>query len=156
MNITATLFAQMLTFAVLVWFVWKFLWDPMTNMMEDRKKRVAEGLESAERGKKDLELAQQKAAEHIRDGKHAASDILAQAQKRANEIIEEAKEQARAEGERIVTAANAEVEQEVNRAREHLRSQLVDISVAGASKVLEKEIDAKAHDDLLKELVAKI
>lgn len=156
MNVTATLFGQMLTFAVLVWFIMKFLWDPMTKMMEDRKKRIADGLAAAERGKHEQELAEKRAAEVIHEAKDEAAQIVAQAQKRASEIVEEAKNNARAEGDRLIAAANAEIEQEVNRAKEHLRGQVVSIAVSGAGKVLNKEIDAKAHDALLKDLVAQI
>ncbi len=156
MNVTATLIGQMLTFAVLVWFVNRFLWGPMTQMMEDRKTRIAEGLAAAERGKHEQELAERRATEVIHEAKQQAAEILAQAQKRANEIVEEAKDTARAEGQRIVAAANAEIDQEVNRAKEQLRGQVVTLAVTGAGKVLRKEIDPKAHDDLLQDLVAQL
>lgn len=156
MNVTATLIAQIATFAVLVWFINAFLWGPMTKMMEDRRKRIADGLAAAERGKHEQELAEQRAKEVIHEAKQQAADILAQAQKRANEIVEEAKANARNEGDRLLAAANAEIEQEVYRAKEQLRGQVVSIAVAGAAKVLSREIDAKAHDALLKDLVAQI
>ncbi len=156
MNVTATLIGQMLTFFVLVWFVWRFLWDPMTQMMEDRKKRIADGLAAAERGKHEQELAEQRAKEVIHEAKDKAAEILAQAQKRASEIVEEAKDAARAEGDRLKAAAHAEIDQEVNRAKEHLRGQVVTLAVAGASKVLSKEIDEKSQDALLQDLVAQI
>lgn len=156
MNVTATLIGQIVTFAVLVWFINRFLWGPMTQMMEDRKKRIADGLAAAERGKHEQELAEKRAAEVIHEAKEQAAQIIAQAQKRAGEIVEEAKDNARAEGDRLIAAANAEIEQEVHRAKEHLRGQVVSISIAGASKVLGKEIDDKAHDALLKDLVAQI
>ncbi len=156
MNITATLIGQMLTFAVLVWFINRFLWDPMTQMMEERKKRIADGLAAAERGKHEQELAEKRAKEHIHEAKEQAAEILAQAQKRANEIVEEAKEQARAEGDRLITAANAEIEQNVFRAREQLRGQVVSLAMAGAGKVLGREVDEKANASLIKDLVAQI
>ncbi|WP_303902400.1 F0F1 ATP synthase subunit B [Thiohalomonas denitrificans] len=156
MNVTATLFGQMLTFFVLVWFVWKFLWDPMTQMMEDRKKRIADGLAAAERGKHEQELAEKRAAEVIHEAKEKAAGIIAQAQKRGSEIVEEAKETARTEGERIKASAESDIEQEVNRAKESLRGKVVSLSVAGASKVLAREIDEKSQEDLLKDLVAQI
>lgn len=156
MNITATLFGQVVTFALLVWFIRRFLWDPMTRMMEDRKKRIADGLAAAERGKHEQELAEKRAIEVIHEAKAQAAEILAQAQKRSNEIIDEAKNSARSEGERLLAAANAEIEQEVNRAREQLRGQVVSLSVAGASKVLQREIDEKAHDQMLQDLVAQL
>jgi F-type H+-transporting ATPase subunit b len=156
MSITATLIGQMITFAILVWFIGKYLWDPMTQMMDDRKKRIAEGLAAAERGLHEQELAEKNAAKHIRTAKEQAAEIIAQAQKRSAEIIEEAKIDAKAEGERLITAANAEIEQEMNRAKETLRGQVVDISMAAASKILNKEISAKAHNDLLKDVVGQL
>ncbi len=156
MNVTATLIGQMLTFAVLVWFINRFLWDPMTKMMEDRKKRIADGLAAAERGKHEQELAEKHAKEVIHEAKQQAAEIISQAQKRAAEIVDEAKGNARTEGERLLTAANAEIQQEVNRAKEQLRGQVVSLAVAGAGRVLNREIDTKAHDELLKDLVAQI
>ena len=156
MSITATLIGQMITFAILVWFIGKYLWGPMTQMMDDRKKRIADGLAAAERGKHEQELAEQKATKRIKEAKEQAADILAQAQRRGAEIIEEAKNDAKAEGERLITAANAEIEQEVNRAKEALRGQVVDITVAAAAKIIKKEIDVKAHGDLLKDVVGQL
>ncbi len=156
MSITATLIGQMITFAILVWFIGKYLWDPMTQMMDDRKKRIADGLAAAERGIHEQELAEQKATQHIKEAKDQAADILAQAHKRGVEIIEEAKLDAKAEGERLIVAANAEIDQEINRAKESLRAQVVDISIAAAAKIIKKEIDAKAHGELLKDVVGQI
>lgn len=156
MSITATLIGQILTFAVLVWFIGKFLWGPLTNLMEDRKKRIAEGLAAAERGLHEKQLAEKKAKEHIKEAKTQAAEIISQAQKRASEIIEDAKIEARAEGERLIHAANAEIEQEINRAKESLREQVVSITVAASSKILKKEIDAKAHGEILDEVVGQI
>jgi len=155
-NVTATLFGQIIVFALLIWFINRFLWGPLTGVMEARKKRIADGLAAAERGKHEQELAEQRAAEVLHEAKGRASEIINQAQKRANEIVEEAKDNARAEAERLVAAANAEIEQETNRAREELRGQVVELAVAGASKVLKREVDAKAHDELLKDLVAQM
>ncbi len=156
MNINATLIGQAISFIFFVWFTMKFVWPPIMSALEERKKKIADGLAAAERGKHEQELAEQRAKEVITEAKQEASNIIAQAQKRANEIVEEAKDTARAEGDRIVASANAEIEQEVNRAKEHLRGQVVSIAVAGAGKVLSREIDAKAHDDLLKDLVSQI
>ncbi len=156
MNINATLIGQAISFIFFVWFTMKFVWPPIMSALEERKKKIADGLAAAERGKHEQELAEQRAAEVIAEAKQEASNIIAQAQKRASEIVEEAKETARAEGDRIVASANAEIEQEVNRAKEHLRGQVVSIAVAGAGKVLSREIDEKAHDDLLKDLVSQI
>lgn len=156
MNINATLIGQAISFIFFVWFTMKFVWPPIMSALEERKKKIADGLAAAERGKHEQALAEQRAAEVITEAKQEASNIIAQAQKRANEIVEEAKETARTEGDRIVASANAEIEQEVNRAKESLRGQVVSIAVAGAGKVLKREIDAKAHDDLLQDLVSQI
>lgn len=156
MNINATLIGQAISFIFFVWFCMKFVWPPIMAALEERKKKIAEGLAAAERGIHEQELAEQRAAELIVEAKKEASTIIAQANKRASDIVEEAKGTARTEGERIVAAASAEIEQEVNRAKEHLRGQVVSIAVAGAGKVLGREIDDKAHDSLLKDLVSQI
>ena len=156
MNITVTLFAQIIAFVLLIWFVNRLLWGPASKMLEDRQKRIADGLAASEKGKHELELAEKKAKEVLQEAKNRAGEIVAQAEKRANEMVEEAKGDARTEAERIVSAANAEIEREVNRAKEGLRAEVAGVAVAGASKILKKEIDAKAHDDLVKDLVAQI
>ena len=156
MNINLTLIGQTLTFIVFVWFTMKFVWPPIMTALNERKKKIADGLAAAERGAHEKELAEKKAAEVLHEAKQQAQDIINQAQKRASEIVEESKQTARGEAERIVSAANAEIEQEVNRAREELRGQVANLAVAGASKILKREIDAKANEDLLKDLVAQI
>ncbi len=156
MNINATLLGQTIMFAMFVWFCMKFVWPPIMAALEARKKLIADGLAAGERGKHDLDLAAKRSAEILREGKEKAADIIALGDKRASEIVEEAKEQAKLEGQRIITAAKAEIEQEVFRAKEHLRTQVSAIALAGASKILGREIDAKAHNDLLETLVAKI
>jgi F-type H+-transporting ATPase subunit b len=156
MNINATLLGQAISFFVFVWFCMKIVWPPIIAALEERKKKIVDGLAAAERGKHEQELAEQRAAELIAEAKQQAAGIITQAQKRANEIVDESKNTARTEGERILAAANAEIDQEVNRAKEHLRGQVVSIAVAGAGKVLKREIDAKAHDDLLQDLVSQI
>jgi len=155
-NITVTLLAQMIAFGLLIWFVNKVMWGPLSGIMEARQKRIADGLAAAEKGKHEEELAKKKAIEVIKEAKNQAADIVAQGQKRASEIVEEAKVTARTEGERIITAANADIEREINQAREVLRTQVAGIAVAGAEKVLKREIDAKSHDALLIELAAEI
>lgn len=156
MNINLTLIGQSITFFVFVWFCMKFVWPPIMAALNERKQKIADGLAAAERGAHEQELAQKKATETLHEAKQQAQEIINQAQKRASEIVDEAKEGARSEAERIVTAANAEIEQEVNRAREQLRSQVASLAVAGASRVLKREIDAAANEDLLKDLVAEL
>jgi len=155
-NITVTLIAQMLAFGLLIWFVNKVMWGPLSGIMAARQKRIADGLAAAEKGKHEQELAEKRAKEILKAAKDQAAEIIAQSQKRASEIVEEAKDTARTEGERIVTAANAEIDREVNQAREALRGQVAVLAVAGAEKVLKREIDAKAHGDLLNDLAAQI
>lgn len=156
MNINLTLIGQTIAFAVFVWFCMKFVWPPIMNALAQRKKEIAEGLAAAERGHHERALAEQHAKDVLHGAKEQAADIIAQAQKRAAEIIDEAKADAKAEGQRLLTAARAEIEQEFNQAREQLRGQVVSLAVAGASKVLEREIDSEAHDGLLNELAAQI
>lgn len=156
MNINLTLIGQTISFAVFVWFCMKFVWPPIMNALAKRKKEIADGLAAAERGHRERELAEDHAKQVLHGAKEEAAVIIAQAQKRAAEIIDEAKADAKTEGQRLITAAQAEIEQEFNQAREQLRSQVVSLAVAGASKVLEREIDAKAHGDLLNELATQI
>ena len=156
MNVTATLFGQMITFAVLVWFIQHFLWGPLTNLLAERNKRIGDGLAAAERGKQELELAGKRSAEVLQEGKQQAAGIIAQAEKRAQEIIEEAKRAAQLEGERMIASAKAEIAQEVSRAKETLRSQVSALAVAGAEKILRREVDAKTHADLLRAVEAEL
>lgn len=156
MNITITLLAQMIAFGLLIWFVNKVMWGPLSGIMEARQKRIADGLAAAEKGKHEQVLAEKRAIEVLKEAKNQATEIVAQGQKRASEIVEEAKDTARVEGERIVTAANAEIEREVNQAKEALRTQVAVLAVAGAEKVLKREIDAKAHEALLSDVAAQI
>lgn len=156
MNINATLIGQSIAFFIFVLFVMKYVWPPLVAALEERRKTIADGLAAAEKGKHEQELAEKAAEKHIKQAKEQAAEILAQAQKRAGEIVDEAKGDARAEAERIRTAAAAEVDQEVNRAKEHLRQQVGSLAVAGAEKILKREIDVKAHGDLVNELIAQI
>lgn len=156
MNINLTLFAQSIVFAVFVWFCMKFVWPPIMHALEARRKQIADGLAAAERGKHEQELAQKRATEVLHEAKQQAQEIIAKAEKRAAEIVEEAKTEAKTEGQRIVSAAQSEIDQEVNRAKEGLRAQVVSIALAGASKVLERELDEKTHNDLLSKLAAQI
>lgn len=156
MNINLTLFGQSITFALFVWFCYAYVWPPLIGALTERRKQIADGLAAAERGQHAHELAEKKAAEHIKESKDKAADILAQAQKRASEIVEEAKEDARTEAERIIAGATAEIEQEANRAREHLRKEVVALAIAGAEKVLGREVDESAHASSLNELSAKL
>ncbi len=149
MNINLTLLAQAVSFAILIWFTARFVWPPLLNAVENRQKTIADGLAAGERGRHELEMASKRSVEALREAKHQAADIIAQAEKRAVALIDEAKEQAKLEGERILTGAKAELDQEVFRAKEALRQQVADLAVSGAEKILRREIDAKAHADIL-------
>jgi len=156
MNITVSLFGQMAAFILLIWFVNKVLWGPLSGILAERQKRIADGLAAADKGKHELELSEKRAKDGLKQAKEQAAEIISQAEKRGNEIVEEAKSSARQEGERLLVAAKAEIDQEANRAREQLRGQVAGIAAAGASKILGREIDENAHADLLKDLVAQI
>jgi F-type H+-transporting ATPase subunit b len=156
MNINFTLFSQAMAFAIFIWFTVKFVWPPLMRAIETRQKTIADGLAAGERGRHELELAGHRSADVVREAKQRASDIIAQAEKRASQIIEEAKGAAKDEGNRILVGAKAEVEQEVFRAREALRQQVADLAVAGASKILHREVDSKTHADLLTSLKAEL
>lgn len=156
MNVTATLFGQMLTFTVLVWFVMRFLWEPVIRMLEDRKKRIADGLAAADRGHHEKELAEKRAKELLVNAKEQAAEIIAQAQRRADEIVEESKDDARAEGQRLVTAAHAEIEQLLNQAKEQLRHQVVGIALTAAEQILMREVDVDEHNRMLEKLVNQL
>ena len=149
MNINLTLFAQAITFAAFIWFTARFVWPHLSRAIEARQKHIAEGLAAAERGKQDLEQASVRAADMQRDARQQAQEILAQAETRAAQIIDEAKVAAGEEGARLIAGAKAEIEQEVSRARETLRTQVAQLAVAGAEQILRREVDAKAHAELL-------
>ena len=156
MNINLTLIAQLIAFVVFVIFCMKIVWPPIMAMLDERKKKIADGLAEAERGMKQQELAEQGAEKKLAEAKQQASEILGQAQKRANEIVDDAKSVAMDEGNRIKEAAHAEVDKEVNRAKEALRTQVSTIAVAGAERILKKEINASSHQDILDDLAAQI
>ena len=156
MNINLTLFGQTFAFAIFVWFCMKFVWPPITKAMQERQKKIAEGLDAAGRAQQDLKLAQEKVTNTLRETKEQATLILEQAIKHASAIVEEAKQQARAEGERLVNAARAEIEQEVNRAKDQLRAQVAALAVLGAEKILESQVDAKVHNDLVEKLASQL
>lgn len=149
MNLNATLFAQLVVFFILAWFTMKFVWPPIVKALDERAKKIADGLAAAERGKHDLELATKRSADALREGKEKTAELLAQAEKRAAQIVEEAKATAKVEAERIITGAKAEIDQEAMRAKETLREQVATLAVAGAEKILRREINAQAHADLL-------
>ncbi|HSI28653.1 MAG TPA: F0F1 ATP synthase subunit B [Methylophilus sp.] len=156
MNINFTLIAQAIAFAVLIWFTVKFVWPPLLKAIETRQKEIADGLAAAQEGRSALEVAAKKSDATLNEAKQKASEIIGQAEKRAAQLIDEAKVNAKAEGDRIIAGAKAKIDQEVNRAKEGLRAQVSTLAVAGAEKILRKEIDAKAHSEMLTKLAAEL
>ena len=156
MNINATLLGQSIAFALFVLLTMKFIWPLLTQALEERKKTIADGLAAGEKGRRELELGEKKALETIKKAKQDAAEVIALADKRAAEIADEAKDAAKAEADRIVAAARADIEQEVNRAKEHLRVAVSELAVVGATRILEKEVDAKAHAKLLETVVKQL
>ena len=156
MNINLTLIAQLMSFAVFVWFTMKFIWPPLVRAMDERKTKIADGLAAAERGQHEQELAEKRAAERLHEAKAQAAEIKANAEKQGAMIIEEARLKAQEEGARQLAAAQAEIEQETNKAREQLRHKVAELSVMGAEKILRKEIDVDAHKDIVDAVAAHI
>ena len=149
MSFNLTVIAQAVAFALFIWFTVKFIWPPMLRAIEARQKQIADGLAAAEQGKKSLEVSSKQAELAIQEARGRAAEIVTQAEKRGAQVVEEAKTTAKAEGDREKAAAKADIQQEASRAREQLREQVAALAVAGAEKILRREVDAKAHADLL-------
>ena len=156
MNINLTLIGQMVAFVGFVVFCMEFVWPPIIAAMQERADKIADGLAAADRASHDLELAQEKAVERLKEAKEEAAGIVEAANKRGNQLVEEAKQSALVEAERVKASAEAEIEQEVNRAREHLRSQVAVLSLAGAEKILAAEIDPETHAGMVEKLAAEL
>jgi F-type H+-transporting ATPase subunit b len=152
MNINLTLFAQAIVFAAFIWVTVKFVWPFMLRAIEARQKTIADGLAAAEQGRRSLESSTRQAEEAVMHARSRAAEILAQAEKRAAQLIDEARMAAKEQGNREKAAAKAEIEQELTRAREQLRDQVATLAVAGAEKILRREVDARAHSDLLESI----
>jgi F-type H+-transporting ATPase subunit b len=149
MNINLTLLMQAFAFGAFIWFTAKFVWPPLSKAIAERQKQIADGLAAAERGKQDFAQAEKRVAEVVGEAKARATEIVTLAEKQRNETIEKAKGEALAEAEKVKAMKLAELDQEVVRAKETLRNQVADLAVAGAEKILKREVDAKAHADLL-------
>lgn len=156
MDINITLIWEMVVFALFVWVTMKFIWPPMMRAMEERKKKIADGLAAAAQGKRELELAQQKSAHALQETKQQASVIVEQSNARAAQIIEDAKTRGEQEGKRIITNAQTEIDQQIHRARTELCAEMSAIVIAGAEKILAKSIDASVHAKMLDDLIAEI
>ena len=154
MNITVTLIGQSIAFFLFVVFTMKYVWPPIINALEKRKKTIADGLAAGEKGHQELELAQRRFEELVKEGKKSAADIIDQAQKRHDEIVEEAKVAARKESEWIREGARSEIDQEKEIARQGLRQQVAELALLGAEQILMREVDRKAHNDVLSKISA--
>jgi F-type H+-transporting ATPase subunit b len=152
MNLTFTLFAQAAVFIAFVLFTKRFVWPYMLRAIETRQKTIADGLAAAEEGRRSLEVSSRRADEELRKARDRATEVLAQAERRAAQMIEEARNAAKEEGAREKTAAKAEIAQEITRAREQLRDHVASLAVAGAEKILRREVDARAHGELLESI----
>lgn len=156
MSINLTLIGQTIGFILFVWFCMRYVWPPLVDALHNRQARIADGLAAAERGEHEEELARQRAEESLREAKERAAEIVDNAQKRAGEIVEESKETARSEADRIKQQARAEIERETTRAREQLRGEVAALTLAGAEKVLDSEVDRDRHARTLDELVEEL
>ena len=156
MNINMTIFGQIISFIIFVYLCMKYVWPPLTAALAERQKKIAEGLDAADKAARDLEAAQQSVEAELQKSKAQAAELIEQANKRANQIVDEAKTAAHAEGDRIKAAAAAEVEQEVNRAKEALRAQVATLAVAGAEKILGASVDVNNHQELVDKLAAEL
>ena len=156
MNINLTLIMQAAAFAAFIWFTAKFVWPPLMRAVEARQKQIADGLAAAEEGRKSLANAEKRISDLVGEARAKAGEIVAQGEKFRQETVEQAKAEAKAEADRIVAAAKAEIAQEVARAKEDLRHQVSSLAIAGAEKILKREVDAKAHADLLAEIQRQV
>ena len=156
MNINLTLIGQMIAFVCFVVFCMRYVWPPILAAMAEREKKIADGLAAADRASHDLELAQEKAVERLKEAKIEAAGIVDSANKRAGQLVEEAKDAAIVEADRVKASAQAEIEQETNRAREQLRGQVAALSLAGVEKVLGSAIDHEAHNELVEKLASEL
>jgi F-type H+-transporting ATPase subunit b len=156
MNINFTLVMQAVAFAAFIWFTAKFVWPPLMRAIETRQKQIADGLAAGEQGRASLASAEKRINDLLHEARAKASEIVAQGEKFRGETVEHAKVEAKAEADRIVAAAKAEIEQEVARAKEQLRNQVADLAVAGARRILGREVDAKAHADILSDIQRQI
>ncbi len=154
--ITGTLLVQIVVFLVFVYFIKKVLWGPVIRIVDERRQKISEGLAAAERGRIELDEAIKEAESRLAKSQDEARELLANAQRQANETLEQALEDARQEGDRIVSAAREEIDQAVASAKEDLRREVGELAVSGAERILKREIDAKAHNDIIDDLVTEI
>ena len=152
MNINVTLIAQAISFAVFIWLTGKFVWPVLMKVVEERQKQIADGLAAGEQGKQQLEASGKLASEELVKARARAAEIIATAERRGLQMIEEAKDSAKAEGERLIAGAKSEIQQEVSSAKETLRGQVAALVISGAEKILQREVNAQVHAELLNQL----
>lgn len=155
MNVTATLFGQMITFIVFVWFIKAYLWEPLTQAMENRTKKIADGLAAAEQGQKKIEQATIEFSTRIDEAKSKASSIITDAESKSKNIVEEARVNAREEAQKIAKTSAQQLEQEANAAREKLKDDIVELSLLCAEKVIKKEVNKETHAQIIDEVINK-
>jgi len=156
MDINATLLGQMITFAIFIWFTVKFVWPPLHKALEERRKKIADGLEAAERGQRDLELSQHKIKDQLYEARTQAAHIIEQANQRGNRVIEDARTKARNEGEHLIAIAKNEINQEYSETRDKLRDQIAELAIACAEKNLQEKIDVKVNEKLIDDLITEL
>jgi F-type H+-transporting ATPase subunit b len=156
MNLNFTLFAQAAAFILFIWFTVKFVWPPLLRAIETRQKTIADGLAEAERGRSSLADAEKQTEALLREARARAQEIVVAAEKTAAQRVEDSKSQAKTEGERLLNAAKAQIEQEVQSAKQQLREQVATLAVSGAEKILRREVDARAHAEMLNQLKAQL
>ncbi len=156
MNINLTLIGQAISLFIFVWFCMRYVWPPIIQALEEREKRIADGLAAAEAGQHKLTEAEQRLSDLVNEGKQQAAEIIAQAQRRGDEIVEEARTAAKSEGERLIEAAHSEIDQERMQARDQLRGEVAALALAGAERILMREVDQNAHNAVLARISADL
>ena len=156
MSINATLIGQIITFALLVWFTMNYIWPPLFNSLEERKKKIADGLAAAEKGQEDMLLAEKKAKGLLKTAKDQSSEIVTLAQKQANAIVEESKNTAKQEGDRLILAAKAQIEQDIQQSKESLRKEVAALAVSAAEQILTAEIDKTKHQEIVEKISSRL
>jgi F-type H+-transporting ATPase subunit b len=156
MSINLTLIGQMITFTLLVWFTMKYVWPPLFDALEERKKKIADGLAAADQGNQQLDRAEKKSKDILKDAKSQSAEIINMAQKRASEIVDESRVEAKVEGERLLTSAKSQIEQELQQTREKLGKEVSDLAIKAAEQILQEEIDKTKHQAILKKATAEL
>jgi F-type H+-transporting ATPase subunit b len=155
-NLNLTLIGQLIAFLIFVGFCMKYVWPPIVTAMAERQKKIADGLDAADKAARDLEVAKAQIEDELKQARVQVTELLDQANKRAAQIVEDAQDKARSEADKIMASANAQIEQEATQARESLRAEIATLAVQGAERVLGAEVDQTAHEKLLKDLAEEL